>query len=126
MVAKYRGKRYEPQKGISLKVRLGNNYYYALVLLLLLESLLTAGSLKMGSFGDRGVLLELFRATNGPLWAKKQGWNTTASISTWFGVTVDKDGCVVKLELIDNDLQGGATVDCVMKLYMETIYLCKV
>lgn len=65
----------------------------------------------MGSSDDRSILLELFHATNGPLWERKQGWNTTANISTWIGVTVDKDGRVVKLELIENHLQGGATVD---------------
>lgn len=62
----------------------------------------------MNSSDDRSLLLELFRATNGPSWKKIDGWDTSASVSTWNGVTVDGDGRVVKVEIRRNILQGEA------------------
>lgn len=61
----------------------------------------------MNSSDDRRVLLELFRATGGPSWTNKEGWDTSEAISNWHGVTVDQDdGRVIKLELRRNGLQG--------------------
>lgn len=62
----------------------------------------------MNSSDDRRVLLELFRATNGPSWRVKKGWNTGESLESWHGVAVDEDGRVVKLELPSNNLRGEA------------------
>lgn len=64
----------------------------------------------MNSSNDRKVLLELFRATNGPSWRIKDGWDTNASISSWFGVTTDGDGRIVRLDLSDNKLKGEASI----------------
>lgn len=63
----------------------------------------------MSSSDDRGVLLELYMATNGPAWRSNEGWNTSASISCWYGVTVNKDGRVTMLNLSLNGLQGEAS-----------------
>lgn len=60
----------------------------------------------MASSDDRDVLLELFRATNGLSWKRNDGWNSSASISTWHGVQVDENGRVVKLDLSGNGLEG--------------------
>lgn len=60
----------------------------------------------MDASDDRGVLLELFRTTNGSSWHKRLGWDTSASLSTWHGVTVDEEGRVIKLELDLNNLEG--------------------
>ena len=60
----------------------------------------------MDSPDDRSVLIELFLATNGPSWYNNDGWNTSASISTWHGVTVDEAGRVVMLDLGINYLEG--------------------
>ena len=60
----------------------------------------------MDSLDDRSVLLVLFRATNGPSWRINDGWGTSENISTWYGVKVDDDGRVVKLELPRNTLKG--------------------
>ena len=73
-------------------------------------SLLTADSFGMASSNDRAILLEFFHATNGPSWKKNRGWNTNLSLSTWYGVTVDKDGRVVELWLEHNKLKGNVSL----------------
>lgn len=60
----------------------------------------------MGSSNDRDVLLELFQATDGRSWKKNYGWNSSASLSTWYGVEVDENGRVSNLNLSGNDLEG--------------------
>lgn len=62
---------------------------------------------------DRAALLELYSATNGPPdkhknggWEKRHGWGTSRPISEWYGVTVDDEDRVIKLELADNSLNG--------------------
>lgn len=71
----------------------------------------TAGSFEMASSDNHSILLELFRATNGPSWINNRGWNTSESLSTWYGVTVDGDGHVVRLELRDNNLEGNVYLE---------------
>ena len=58
------------------------------------------------SASDREVLLALYRDTGGLRWEYNDGWNTSADISSWYGVQV-RDGRVVKLILLDNNLQGN-------------------
>ena len=61
--------------------------------------------------GDRAVLLALYRATNGAGWMNNEGeegggWNLSAPLSTWYGVTTDNDGRVTALHLDNNNLHG--------------------
>ena len=63
----------------------------------------------MDSSDDRSVLMEFFSATNGPSWRRNDGWGTSENISTWYGVEVDDDGRVVKLDLQRNNLTGEAS-----------------
>ena len=58
------------------------------------------------SASDREGLLALYRGTGGPQWKRRDGWNTSADISSWEGVKV-RDGRVVGLSLINNNLQGN-------------------
>lgn len=55
----------------------------------------------------RSALMEFFHATNGAKWHNKTHWGSTRPISEWKGVTVNKAGCVVKLVLPSNNLQGS-------------------
>lgn len=71
---------------------------------------------------DRDVLVALYRATRGPQWKRKDGWNTDADISSWYGVTV-RDGHVVALELTYNNLQGNGTPDSSRAFALVFIYL---
>ena len=60
--------------------------------------------------GDRAVLLALYRATNGAGWMNEvegdMGWNLSASLNTWYGVTTNEDGRVTALHLDNNNLHG--------------------
>lgn len=71
---------------------------------------------------DREILIKLFRATGGDTtWKRKDGWDTDADISSWYGVTV-RDGHVVKLRLSNNSLQGNAASD---QIHYVQIFLSK-
>lgn len=56
---------------------------------------------------DRGVLVALFRSTNGAGWKNKDCWDTGAALELWYGVKVNQEGRVVELDLDDNNLQGA-------------------
>ena len=51
-------------------------------------------------------LAELYRATAGHRWSNNQGWLSDQPLSTWHGVTTDRDGRVAGLDLSDNNLVG--------------------
>ncbi|CAN0516261.1 unnamed protein product, partial [Ectocarpus sp. 12 AP-2014] len=49
---------------------------------------------------DREVLLHFFRFTSGESWTRQEGWAENADdLGSWYGVTSNADGRVVKLEL---------------------------
>ncbi|CAM9749420.1 unnamed protein product [Ectocarpus sp. 4 AP-2014] len=49
---------------------------------------------------DREVLLHFFRSTGGESWTHQEGWAQNADdLGSWYGVTSNADGRVVKLEL---------------------------
>ncbi|KAJ1437451.1 hypothetical protein B484DRAFT_301306, partial [Ochromonadaceae sp. CCMP2298] len=55
---------------------------------------------------ERGALMDLYHATHGPAWTRRNSWGTSAPLGDWFGVTVDR-GVVVKLALPCNNLRGS-------------------
>lgn len=55
---------------------------------------------------DRDVLLALYNATDGANWTIKTNWDTDANLSDWYGVKVDDQSRVVKLDLGNNNLRG--------------------
>ena len=55
---------------------------------------------------DRQVLVTLFNATCGPNWTESEGWLTGAPIGEWHGVTVDRTGRVIELNLQENGLRS--------------------
>ncbi len=48
---------------------------------------------------DRAALESLFEATGGANWVNNDGWLTDRPLGDWYGVTVDPNGRVVRLEL---------------------------
>ncbi len=56
---------------------------------------------------DRAALVALYNSTNGTSWLNSTNWNTTAELSTWFGVRTDADGLVRYLGLKYNQLSGS-------------------
>lgn len=56
---------------------------------------------------DREVLLSVYRNLGGRSWTHREGWAENADdLGRWFGVTVDGEGRVVKLELQGKNEQG--------------------
>jgi hypothetical protein len=56
---------------------------------------------------DRLALEALFKSCGGADWTEKGGWMTEAELGKWFGVTVNAEGRVVKLNLHSNNLAGA-------------------
>ena len=52
------------------------------------------------------LLAAFFNSTNGPGWTNKRKWLTNAPVSEWHGITTDRAGRIVRLELHDNNLKG--------------------
>ena len=55
---------------------------------------------------DRAALEALYQATNGASWKRRTNWLSNASLGTWYGITVDNTGRVIKLKLSSNRLSG--------------------
>jgi Leucine-rich repeat (LRR) protein len=60
---------------------------------------------------DRLALEAFFKSTGGEGWYEKEGWMTDAELGNWYGVTVDAEGRVIKLELSENGLAGPLPSD---------------
>ena len=67
---------------------------------------LTSGSDFTNSrIADSLVLVDLYNATNGASWTNT--WNLNQPMNTWFGVTLNAQGCVTALALDNNGLVGS-------------------
>lgn len=59
---------------------------------------------------DRDILIALYHAMDGPNWRRQSGWLTDAPLNQWFGVTTDRHGRVIGLNVNDggliNNLKG--------------------
>lgn len=76
------------------------------------------------SASERQALIDLYNATDGPNWKNKTNWNTTADVSTWYGVTVT-DGKVTDIVLRRNNLTGylpASIGDLVNLEYLDLYY----
>ena len=56
---------------------------------------------------ERAALVALYNATDGPNWTRNTGWNTTAPVGDWYGVTTNDSGSVTALYLSSNRLSGS-------------------
>ena len=55
---------------------------------------------------DRDVLAAFYRAVDGANWARSDNWLTDAPVGTWYGVTTNRRGRVINLDLGENRLRG--------------------
>ncbi len=63
---------------------------------------------------ERDALIALYNATNGANWQQKTNWNTAASVSSWYGVTVSYVSGVAHVSKIDlhyNNLNGVIPIE---------------
>ena len=56
--------------------------------------------------GDESAVLNLYHATAGPTWNRRDSWATDRPLAEWYGVSVDQTGRVVGLDLHGNGLVG--------------------
>ena len=59
-----------------------------------------------GPARDRAILEAFYEATGGASWRNNDGWLADAPLDNWYGVRTDREGRVVELELIANNLEG--------------------
>ena len=62
-------------------------------------------------FSDREILVLFHQATGGPEWFGSENWLTDAPLQDWFGIEVDDEGRVVRLELYRNNIAGPIPVE---------------
>ena len=55
---------------------------------------------------DETALLALYHATGGPTWNRHCGWATDRPLRDWYGVSVDSQGRVIRLDLACNGMVG--------------------
>jgi gliding motility-associated-like protein len=51
---------------------------------------------------DSLALVALYTATGGLNWIRRDNWLTSSSISTWYGIQTDANGCVTSIDLDGN------------------------
>lgn len=62
-------------------------------------------SIQNTNMQDSLALIDLYSSTTGSNWLNNTNWNTTAPVSTWYGV-VTRFGKVSRIDLTDNGLSG--------------------
>ena len=56
---------------------------------------------------ERDALIRIYHSTGGPGWKRKWNWcNKEVPVGQWEGVTVNGEGRVVELHLLENNLTG--------------------
>jgi hypothetical protein len=53
------------------------------------------------------ALLDIFRQCGGSSWECRTRWGSAKPVHTWYGVGCDRDGRVVTLEVVGNELRGA-------------------
>ena len=72
---------------------------------------------------DRGALVALFKSCGGEDWKHNDGWMTDADLGEWWGVTVDAEGRVIRLDLTRNNLAGPLPRELQQLSALKRLYL---
>ncbi|MCY3698541.1 MAG: Ig-like domain-containing protein [Gemmatimonadetes bacterium] len=70
---------------------------------------------------DRGVLVALYEATNGPGWLENRGWLSDRPIGEWHGVTAGPEGRVTAVRLSASNLVGSIPPELGNLARLETL-----
>ncbi len=55
---------------------------------------------------QKAALMALYNSLNGAQWTKKDNWGSDKPLNEWYGVSVDGNGFVWELNLVENNLSG--------------------
>lgn len=79
-----------------------------IALTVILQSLFTPRAAESQDIAsERAILMELFKATDGDNWKRKDGWGSDKPVCEWDGVWCGFDGTSVReLRLWDNNMRG--------------------
>ena len=56
---------------------------------------------------EREVLLDIYKSTNGHKWFKRNGWNSSKSHCSWYGITCHNNTYIKTIVLAYNNLDGS-------------------
>lgn len=74
---------------------------------------------------DRDALVALYEDTDGDNWTNNRNWLSNASLGSWHGVSTDRNGRVVELDLSENELNGTIPSELGSLAYLEDLDLSK-
>ena len=72
---------------------------------------------------ERDALVALYQDTDGDNWTNNRNWLSNASLDSWHGVTTDRNGRVVELDLSENELNGTIPSELANLSNLETLNL---
>ena len=69
--------------------------------------------------------MALYEDTDGDNWTNNRNWLSNASLGSWHGVSTDRNGRVVELDLSENELNGTIPSELGSLAYLEDLDLSK-
>ncbi len=72
---------------------------------------------------ERDALEALYQDTDGDNWTNNRNWLSNAQLDSWHGVTTDRNGRVVELDLSENELNGTIPSELGSLTYLEELNL---
>ena len=74
---------------------------------------------------DRDALEALYEAVDGEDWTENSNWLTNAPLNRWHGVTTNRSGRVIELDLSENELSGAIPAELGDLTFLESLNLSK-
>jgi len=74
-------------------------------------------------YQDSLVLVDLYNSTGGDNWTLNTNWLSDQPINTWYGVTLNEEGCVRSINLNNNQLSGTLPEAITQLTNLEVLYL---
>ena len=69
------------------------------------------------------ALIALYNSTNGDKWTYNNNWGSDKPLNEWYGITVDENGHISQLNLMNNNLSGSLPQNIGDLLYLNALFL---